>query len=167
MIQSIPAGGCGLQWPIVKRRKWLVLTALAMEAKAITGEIGWKPGDVDVSVAEIGIRVGDLIGAAWSGFDGHSGGYGMIQCLALEMWFVMARRRSLGGFASAARGGFIRPIIWWPRQLRRSGCFGRRGVWLWIWRGESWAAAESAGVPFLHIRYQRFGRAECAGAACE
>jgi hypothetical protein len=53
--KSIPAGGGGLQWAVVKRRKWLVLTALAMEGKAITRALGGKTESEDVCVRVIGL----------------------------------------------------------------------------------------------------------------
>jgi Phosphorylase superfamily len=54
-IESIPAGGGGLQWAIVKRRKWLVLTALAMEGKAVARALGGKTESEDVCVRVIGL----------------------------------------------------------------------------------------------------------------
>jgi adenosylhomocysteine nucleosidase len=65
---SIPAGGGQVQWDFVIRRKWLVLTALSMEAKAIEAELG---GSLDqVGMQSIGIRAEQFKREMLDGFDG-------------------------------------------------------------------------------------------------
>ncbi len=154
--KSIPAGGGGLQWVIVSRRKWLILTALSMEAKAIAGEIGWKPGDVDVSIAVIGIRGGRFDRSGLSGFDGVilaglAGGLdpmlriGDVVCEgpAEKPWEDLPLRR--GKIYTADH--LVATAIEKERLFRETGCLAVD------MEGEIVrAAAESAGVPFLHIR---------------
>jgi hypothetical protein len=155
-LKSIPAGDGGLQWSIVSRHKWLILTALSMEAKAIAAEIGWKPGDAGVSMAVIGIKGarfdrGELSGSEGVILAGLAGGLdprlgvgdvvcdGSVQECGMDLTLRRGKIYTADHLVATADEK--------ARLFRETGCAAvdMEGA---IVKG----AAELAGIPFLHIR---------------
>jgi hypothetical protein len=150
--RSIPAGGGGLQWLIVKRRKWLILTALTMEAKAIGAELGWTPANESVCIRVIGIKAERLDRGGLSGFEGvilaglgggldPSLGIGDVVCEGTLPDLPLRRGRIFSA------DHLVATTLEKERLFRETGCLvvDMEGA---IVRG----VAELAGIPFLHIR---------------
>jgi adenosylhomocysteine nucleosidase len=155
-IQSIPAGGGGLQWAIVKQRKWLVLTALAMEGKAIARALGGKTESEDVCVRVIGLGGVRLNRDPLDGFErimlaGLGGALdpslaiGDIVCEGMEEgpWPGLTVR--VGKIYTADH--LVDTFQEKERLFRETGCLAVEMEGLIVRR-----AVESTGATFVHIR---------------
>ncbi len=142
--------------PIVSRRKWLVLTALAMEAKAIAAELGPNSADQHVCIRVIGIRAVRFDRGELSRFDGvilaglaggldPALGIGDVVCdaPAQQPWLDLSLRHG----RILTTDHLVATVQEKERLFRETGCLAvdMEGA---IVRG----TAESAGKPLLNIR---------------
>jgi hypothetical protein len=140
----------------VSRRKWLILTALAMEEKAIAAELGVILGKWDVSVRVIGIRGGRFDRAGLDQFEnvvlaGIAGALdpslavGDVVCDGVSEKALEGVPLRRGKIYTAEK--LISTAEEKARLFKETGCMAvdMEGA---IVR----AAVEPLGIPFLHIR---------------